>query len=185
MATSRTPRSAEFSASTSPSVRGKRPSSFEKRSRNTKRAKHRANVAAYARSVAAVARAIEVVKSRLLDETPCSQLLDEFFDAVGGEVAFTFELGTGPRWLVDAISRACEEVLDAPPGHSTVYLTELPEHGLIHGSVIVGPYMGAAVYFDDIQLGAVSLYPEDCGTAAYFLRLVIVDDMRRSRAAPN
>lgn len=185
MATSRTPRSAEFSSSAIPNDSGKRSSFPEKRSRNTKKAKHRANVAAHARSVAKVARAIEIVKSGLLDGSPCSKLLDDFFDAVGGESAFTFELSSGPRWLVDAIARSCEEVLEILPGQSTVFLTELPEYGLIHGSVIVGDFMGAAVYFDDIRMGAVSLYPEDCVDGAYFIRLVVVDDMRRSRAAPN
>jgi hypothetical protein len=189
MTTSRTTRSSAFRTSNLSGVRAKRANSPEKKSRTHKKPRFGsfAAAAAYARSVATVARAVDELKYKLLDEAPSHKILDEFYDEVSGEVAFTFNLCTGPRWLVDAIARACEEILHQPVGHSTVYLTEIAEHGLIHGSVVVGDYTGAAVYFDDIHLGAVGLYPQRCATGSRFLRLVIVDedDLRRSRAAPN
>jgi hypothetical protein len=186
MATSRTPRSTESSPSTTSSVRRKRPR-FSEKKRNDKKVKHRVRAAeaAYARSVAIVDRAIEALKWRLLVDSSSCRALEDFFDVVSGEEAFAFELCHGPRWLIDAIARSCEEILGIPTGESTVYLTEVPDHGLIHGSIVIGNYTGSAVYFDDIQLGAVGLYPEHCVMGERFLRLVIVDDRRRSRAAPN
>lgn len=186
MATPRTTRSAHSSPSTTAVVRGKRSSSPEKK-RNRKKSKHRAYSAeaAYLRSIVTVIRAIEEFKCKLIDDSASSDVLDDFFDEISTEAAFTFDLCHAPRWLTEAVRSACEEILGAPPGHSTVFLTEIPEVGMIHGSVIVGDYTGSAVYFDDVQLGAVGLYPENCVRGSRFLRLVIVNDLRDSRDKPN
>lgn len=186
MATSRTPRSTDSSMSTTSNVRRKNPS-FSEQKRKQKKVKHRARAAdvAYARSAAVVDRAIEALKWRLLIDSSSCRALEDFFDEVGGEEAFVFELCHGPHWLTDAIARSCEEILGIRTGESTVFLTEVPERGMIHGSIVIGDYTGSAVYFDDIQLGAVGLYPEQCVKGERYLRLVIVDERRRARAAPN
>jgi hypothetical protein len=132
-----------------------------------------------------VARGIAAIKRKLVREAPSQEVIDDFFDGVTSEPSFVFEFRRGPTWLHDAIARACEEILDKPTGESTVYLVAVPEHELVHGSVVIEGYTGAAVFFEDIRLGAVGLYPDQKSRGACFVRLVMVDEARGAHESPN
>ena len=61
----------------------------------------------------------------------------------------------------------------------------MPEHALIHGSITLGDFVGAAIYFEDIRLGAIGLFPLEPFGDAFFLRLIINDKPNDPRDAPN
>ncbi len=189
MATPRTSRQSSASTPTAPvQTRKKRSGSSEKKHRRPKQVEHRskaATAAANAKSIAAVTRGIAAIKHKLVAEAPCHEILDDFFEGITAEPSFVFEFRRGPSWLCDAIARACEEILDKPTGESTVYLVAVPEHELVHGSVVIGGYTGTAVFFEDLRLGAIGLYPENKSRGSYFLRLVMIDETSVCRDVPN
>lgn len=133
----------------------------------------------------AVTRSIANIKRKLVDEAPSHEILDDFFEGVTGEPAFAFDLHFGPRWLKDAIARTCEELLDKPKGESTVLLLAVPEHDLLHGSVVIDGYMGTALFFEDIQLGAIGLYPDRESRGSFFARLIMLEEPRGPREDLN
>ena len=188
-----TPRTTRSSASSTPAqsraatpLRQKRAGSSGKKGRHPQQAKHRPRAASsYARSVAAVARCIAGIRRKLIVEAPAYEIIDDFFEGVTCEPAFTFEFHLGPGWLSDAIARSCEEILDKPTGQSTMFLVAVPEHDLVHGSVVLDGYMGTAVFFEDIRLGAVGLFPDDESWPVHFIRLVGTDEPPKPRGAPN
>lgn len=187
MATPRISRQSSSSPSTTTAQsRAKRSVSSNKKTRQPKQIKHRAKpTTAYRQSVAAVARGIDAIKRKLVAEAPSHEILDDFFERITGEPSFVFEFRRGPSWLCDAIARACEEILDKPTGESTVYLIAVPEHDLVHGSVVIGGYTGTAVFFEDIRLGAIGLYPEQESRGSCFVRLVMIDGANVCQDVPN
>ena len=132
-----------------------------------------------------VFQALERLKRKMRDWAPCPDIMNDFLDRVTTLPGFTFELRRGPRWLADVVARSCEEVLDKPFGHATVFLVSVPEHELVHGSVTLGKYVGSVVYFEDIQLGVVALMPPKPSQTQMYLRLLIDPAFLRTRAAPN
>jgi hypothetical protein len=178
-----TPRSSRSSSSSTPAQSRastssqKRAGSPEKKPPRSKQVRHRPRTSSiYARSLIALARRIANIKRKLLNDAPSHEILDDFFERVTVEPAFTFDFRHGPPWLREAIARACEDLLDKPTGESTVFLFSVPEHELVHGSVVIGGYMGTALFFEDIRLGAIGLYPADESRGAFFARLVIMDE---------
>lgn len=125
------------------------------------------------------------IKRKLIDGASAVEVIDDFFDNVAGEPGFSFDLYLGPDWLHDAIARACEEVSDKPTGHSSVLLVAAPQHQLLHGSVVLDGYMGSVVYFEDIRLGAVALFPDDLVDTSLYLRLVIHDELDGADEPPS
>lgn len=122
----------------------------------------------------------------LVTEAPTGDVLDEFFDSFMDEPTFLFDFKASRHmWLRDAIARSCEEMLGQPMGGGTVNLMEITEHGLVHGTLWFDGHMGIAVYFDDIHLGAIGLFPEDHPEMALLARLVCLPFPTDARMAPN
>jgi len=185
MATPRISRSSSSSAAAT-AARGKQRDSSQKEHRPSKPARHRSSAAATTdRSVAALARKIAAIKRKLIAEAPSQEILDDFFEGVTTDPSFVFASRRGPKWLCDAIARACEEILDKPTGQSLVYLVATPQHDLLHGSVVIDGYTGTAVFFADLRLGAIGLYPENKSRGSCFVRLVMVDASIGCHDEPN
>lgn len=188
-----TPRSSRSSSSASTPAPAPATPSRQKRRRvpekkghaQTRTHSHRHRSSSYARSVVAVAQCVAKIKRKLLREAAACEIIDDFFEGITSEPAFTFEFYQGPRWLHDAIARSCEAIFDQKLGQSTVYLVEVPEHDMVHGSILVDDYMGTVVFFEDIQLGAIALFPHDLSRPPHYIRLVMVEEPRSARDAPN
>jgi hypothetical protein len=186
MATSRSTRHSTLSTESS-RARERPLRSPDKRRRHKAPSNHGATSAKHLESLAAIAQHIACMRRKLVDEAPSCEIIDEFFDGVTSEPAFPLQFQHGPSWLRDAIARSCEEILGEKTGESVVCLMTVPEHKLIHGSVMVEGYMGVAVFFEDLRLGVMGLYPSDVCDAAIYARIVCFDGAcdRDPRCAPN
>jgi hypothetical protein len=186
MATSRSTRHSTSSTASS-RTRERPPRSPEKKRRHKAASNHDSTSLKHLASLAAIAQHIACIRRKLVDEAPSYEIIDEFFDGVTNEPAFPLQFHHGPSWLRDAIARSCEEILGEKAGKSIVCLMAVPEHNLIHGSVMVEGYMGVAVFFEDLRLGVMGLYPSDVCDAAIYARIVCFDGAcdRDPRCAPN
>ncbi|HRI68151.1 MAG TPA: hypothetical protein PK156_28170 [Polyangium sp.] len=185
MATARTTRSSATNSSIRGQSREGGEGSSEKKRRLPRPKKHTHFGTPRARSSAAILHALAQIKRQLIDGEPCHIVIDDFFERVTSEPAFAFEFRGGPHWLREAVARSCEDIVGQPHGHSTVFLTTVPEYALVHGSVTLGDFTGTVIYFEDIRLGAIGLFPLEPWRGAYFLRLVIMDEPEDPRDAPN
>lgn len=184
MANTRTSRSSS-SSTVSCHACGKKPRSPAKKRRQKPNPKRRPASPPYFESLALIAQRVARIKRKLVAEAPLHEIIDDFFEGVTTEPAFPLEFHDDTMWLRDAIARSCESILDEPTGESIVHLMAVPELDLIHGSVAIAGYMGVALYFEDIQLGVVGLYPDLDDGGAYYARLVCYDNPADWLYGPN
>jgi hypothetical protein len=184
MATSRCSRhSSSSNVSSAPGEQ--KTSASDNQRRHEENPRRRRASAKHSQSLARIAERIARIKRKLVDEAPSHEVIDDFFEGVTCERAFPLLLHDGNDWLREAIACCCEEILGESAGETAVCLMAVPEHGLIHGSVVIDGYMGVALYFEDIHIGVMGLYPNFAPPGALFVRLICFDGSASLPYGPN
>jgi hypothetical protein len=97
---------------------------------------------------------LATLKQKLQTAREFSEVWRYFMDHFGDDPDF-MALGeqTRDNFLEQAVSQIAAQLTGAPVTVASMILIRLPEHGFIHGSVVLGGRPGNVMYFEDIHMG--------------------------------
>jgi hypothetical protein len=101
---------------------------------------------------------LATLKQELLHAQDFKQIWSFFMDNFGEDPAF-MKLGERVQdpMLEAIVKQICGQVFGKPVSLGHLLLTRLPEHEFIHGGLVVEGKLGMVLYFEDIQVGLLTV----------------------------
>ena len=101
---------------------------------------------------------LATLKQELLHSQDFKQIWSYFMDNFGEDPAF-IALGERTRhpMLEAIVSQTCGQLFGKPVSLGNLLLTRLPEHHFIHGGFMVQGRLATVFYFEDIQVGLITV----------------------------